>query len=84
MNWISTTERLPETTVKSKGEPHEYHASKKVLVWVKGDNEPSKAIYNFGEGFNSWGIEFGEEFFPYELTEVTHWMPMPTNPNEEL
>jgi hypothetical protein len=78
--WISTKERLPETTVKSQGEPHEYHASEKVLVWVKDDNEPQKAVYNFGNGFNQWAIDFGEDLVSYELDEVTHWMPLPEAP----
>lgn len=80
MEWISVKDRMPETTAQSQGENYEYHASSKVLTWILGDKEPSKAIYNYGNGYNNWAVEFGEDYINYELDEVTHWMPLPERP----
>lgn len=73
MSWVSTKEQLPEEDTE-------------VLVFGRVLNDPPKVIgvrrrYQANEPLNNtWESEYG-----YTLTqdEVTHWMPLPKDPEEE-
>lgn len=79
MEWISVSERLPET-------------EEMVLVWVEAERymEDEHGQYrmdasevDFGEVQNSGGERFLNHYSgPFGDREcITHWMPLPTSPN---
>ena len=82
MEWISVNDRLPETTAQHEGKEWQYQSSKKVLIWIGNDNEPSIACYCNGQNFENWAVDFGDDLIEVEINEVTHWMPLPPKPIE--
>jgi hypothetical protein len=68
--WISVEERLPDRL------PAKFaNWSKEVFVAVKRGRECRAYVDKYSHIYKTWGV-FGDE--------VTHWMPIPELPKEEL
>lgn len=69
MEWISVKDRLP-------------HNSDYVVVIIEDDPQPAVGFYD-----DDWIVSeshkgsCGEEFYDNNL--ITHWMPLPAQPNDE-
>lgn len=77
--WIDTNDRLPEQTNKRRSvvDYREWTESDPVLCVVGGKVTVGKCIQGFG-----WGLLSETRSFP--TSEVTHWMPFPEPPEENI
>lgn len=79
--WIPVAERLPEEMDRSCGGwSAEIRPSDDVLVWLSSEKRQSVAWYS--HTYNEWTTV--DENTVYCFGEVTHWMPLPEPPKEEL
>ena len=71
--WIPVTERLPELIPCNAGTAY----SEAVIVWTDG-RKAMVAVWD--------GIDFlcASEYWEAEGEEVTHWMPLPEPPKEDV
>jgi hypothetical protein len=69
MEWIKCSEKLPT-------EPGRY------LAWVAYDDTGHAMTVGYEEGWNCLSL-FGVVDREHEMTNITHWMPLPEPPKEE-
>lgn len=69
MNWIKTSEQLPER------EPNVRYSNPKVIVWYCG--EVTMLCYNHQH--ECWDEESGDDY-ECETSVIEYWMPLPPNP----
>ena len=80
--WISVEERLPEDDLPENSDAKEI----KVFVAIKGENGTTVRTQtrNRRTLFDTRGEPFFDWEWRYSSGKVTHWMPLPPSPKEEV
>lgn len=77
--WIPVTERLPDTMQDkspNSGWSNEFAPTDDVLCLIGEENRMTVAWYSYT--YNEWTTT--DEKTVYSLGEITHWMPLPKEP----
>ena len=88
MEWINAKDELPDTGQKvvviDKHIRAEYRDRDMAMAWLRNNPERFANLYETAFRGRKWMVSnsYGGVGHVSELDEVTHWMPLPSPPNE--